>query len=303
MKWDKVAKALLKKRDLAAPVDDVYDVKWVTSAAQPLTMPQHIVVIGDASFGDTRLEAMTGNLDEERGRIANSLRPESALVVVVDGDAECAIKQVLAALQASSGHSVLIVTRGLCINEEDVVRPAAGAVWGLCRAARAEGIDVRVVDVDDEDSIPKELSHHTPEAAWRRGRRLVPSLQKVEVEASDDVGGGVHVIVGGAGGLGAAWAARLTGTVLVAGRREARPATLTCNCLYVKCDITEEQDVLSLLKQAKAYGKPISVWHLAGVLDDASINEIDETHLDKVLAPKVHGSFAPPAAWPPGALQ
>ena len=50
----------------------------------------------------------------------------------------------------------------------------------------------------------------------------MPSLQKVEVEAGDDVGGGVHVIVGGAGGLGAAWAARLTGTVLVAGRRRER---------------------------------------------------------------------------------
>ena len=51
-------------------------------------MPQHIVVIGEASFGDTRLEAMTGTLTEERARIAQALRPESALVVVVDGDAE-----------------------------------------------------------------------------------------------------------------------------------------------------------------------------------------------------------------------
>ena len=122
---------------------------WAASAAQSLNMPQHIVVIGDASFGDTRLEAMTGTLTEERARIAEALKPESALVVVVDGDAEYAIKQVLAALQASSGHSVLVVTRGLFINDEDVVRPAAGAVWGLCRAARAEGVDVRVVDVDD----------------------------------------------------------------------------------------------------------------------------------------------------------
>merc|ERR1711965_523445 len=220
---------------------------------------------------------MTGTLTEERARIAEALRPESALVVVVDGDAEDAIKQVLAALQASSGHSVLVVTRGLDVVEEDVVRPA-------------EGVDVRVVDVDDIASIPKELSYNTAEAAWRRGRRLVPGLQKVEVEASDDVGKGVHVIVGGAGGLGAAWAARLTGTVLVAGRREKKPATLTCDCHYVKCDVTDEQDVLTLLKQAKAYQKPISVWHLAGVLDSASIAEIDSTHLDKVLAPKVQGS-------------
>merc|ERR1711965_444379 len=122
---------------------------------------------------------MTGTLTEERARIAEALRPESALVVVVDGDAEDAIKQVLAALQASSGHSVLVVTRGLDVVEEDVVRPAAGAVWGLCRAARAEGVDVRVVDVDSIDSIPKELAQKTPEAAWRRGSRLVPGLQKV----------------------------------------------------------------------------------------------------------------------------
>ena len=151
-------------------------------------------------------------------------------MVVVGGDAEHAIKQVLAALQAVKGHSVLVRDARSYINDDDVVRPAAGAVWGLCRAARAEGVDVRVVDVDDEDSIPKELSYHTPEAAWR-GRRFVPGLQKVEVEAGDDVGGGVHVVVGGAGGLGAAWAARLTGTVLVAGRREAKPATLTCDSL------------------------------------------------------------------------
>ena len=83
---------------------------------------------------------------------------ERALVAVVGGDAEHAIKQVLAALQAASGHSVLIVTRGLDVLDDDLIKPSAGAVWGLCRAARAEGIDVRVVDVDDEDSIPKELS-------------------------------------------------------------------------------------------------------------------------------------------------
>ena len=123
----KVAKALLRKRDLSKPVDHVYDVSWVASAAQSLHRPRHVVVIGEASFGDTRLEAMTGSLAEERGRIAKSLTKESALVVVVDGDAEYAIKQVLAALQASSGHSVLVVTRGLYINEEDVARPSAGA--------------------------------------------------------------------------------------------------------------------------------------------------------------------------------
>ena len=126
----KVAKALLRRRDLTSHVEHVYDVKWVASAAQSLNMPQHIVVIGEASFGDTHLDAMSGTLTEERARIAEALRPESALVVVVGGDAEYAIKQVLAALQASSGHSVLVVTRGLYINEEDVVRPAAGAVWG-----------------------------------------------------------------------------------------------------------------------------------------------------------------------------
>ena len=154
----KVAKALLRKRDLSKPVEHVCDVAWVASAAQALNMPQHIVVIGDASFGDTRLGPMTGSLNEERARIAKSLKPESALVVVVDGDAEYAIKQVLAALQATSGHSVLIVTRGLGVLNDDLIKPSAGAVWGLCRAARAEGVDVRVVDVDDEDSIPKELS-------------------------------------------------------------------------------------------------------------------------------------------------
>ena len=100
------------------------------------------------------------------------------------------------------------------------------------------------------------------------------------------------MIVGGAGGLGAAWAARLTGTVIVAGRRAAKPETLKCDH-YVQCDITDEQDVTFVNKRAKAYQKPISVWHLAGVLDDASINEIDEAHLDKVLAPKVQG----PAIW------
>ena len=53
----KVAKALLRKRDLSKPVEHVYGINWAASAAQSLNMPQHIVVIGDASFGDTRLEA------------------------------------------------------------------------------------------------------------------------------------------------------------------------------------------------------------------------------------------------------
>ena len=48
----KVAKALLRKRDLSKPVEHVYGIHWAASAAQSLHRPQHIVVIGDASIGD-----------------------------------------------------------------------------------------------------------------------------------------------------------------------------------------------------------------------------------------------------------
>ena len=128
----KVAKALLKKRDLATAVDHVYGINWVASAAQSMNMPQHIVVIGEASFGDTRLDAMTGTLTEERARIAEALRPESALVVVVDGDASWAsfeAKRTGTGLPAALA-SVKALKRIQALQAE----------WEACRSVDLEGV-------------------------------------------------------------------------------------------------------------------------------------------------------------------
>ena len=179
-------------------------------------------------------------------------------MVVVGGDARCYKASARGA--PSVAATPYLLTRGLGVLMMAVGH--AGAVWGLCRAARAEGTLESSTLIRRQH--PESLTN-TPEAAWRK-KTFSCRFTKVEVEASDDVGGGVHVVVGGAGGRGG-----LGGAPHGYGprRRPSRPRP-TLHAIFM-CHATSRTNKTLHLKKAKAHQKPISVWHLAGVLDDASI--------------------------------
>ncbi|GIJ76936.1 amino acid adenylation domain-containing protein [Micromonospora phaseoli] len=148
--------------------------------------------------------------------------------------------------------------------------------------------------------------------AWRNGRRLARFLDPAPTSTdptSDGPGmtgdarrpgaGGVHLIVGGAGGVGAALARTLARadrpTLLLAGRSDRAPAELLTELTelgaavtYHRCDVTVAADVDALLAGAPRLD---TVFHAAGTVRVGTLRVKSTRDVLAVLAPKVRGSY------------
>ncbi|MEU5551418.1 amino acid adenylation domain-containing protein [Micromonospora sp. NPDC047793] len=155
--------------------------------------------------------------------------------------------------------------------------------------------------------------------AWRDGRRMARFLDPVSPGAGgvpDPVvtsvdravgaaGGGsagagaVHLIVGGAGGVGAALARSLARreqpTLLLAGRTDHAPAALLAEltalgatATYHRCDVTVAADVDALLA---AVPRVDTVFHAAGTVRVGTLRAKSVADVLGVLGPKVRGSY------------
>ncbi|WP_199523672.1 non-ribosomal peptide synthetase [Micromonospora craterilacus] len=215
-------------------------------------------------------------------------------------------------------------------------RPVQAVLTGLCWAMADERPDlpVQVIDLSSVDSVAvrvesvcRELSgcrlddatdggagtgeHPLTGVAWRAGHRLGRHL--VAAADRDDRSGdpddrsaepetgptdGVHVIVGGGGGIGAELARTLAGrgrpTLLLAGRSEQAPdgllAELTAagaTARYQRCDVTVPADVDALLA---GVSRVETVWHAAGTVRIGTLAAKSVPDILAVLAPKVRGS-------------
>ncbi|KAJ8614491.1 hypothetical protein CTAYLR_000746 [Chrysophaeum taylorii] len=203
------------------------------------------------------------------------------------------------------------------------------AVWGFCRSAAAEmpALAIKLVDLcpsevsagHDAEALYKEALAPTSsrESAWRRRQRLVPNLARFATtdnssggESLRQVAPGVHVVTGGTGGLGIEWARRLaaaggsSATVILTSRRavsaevDAEVKGLAkqtkATILVQKADVSVAADAEALLSRANMLraGSAMSVWHLAGVVDDGAVSNLSWSRFSKVLLPKVEGSLA-----------
>ncbi|WP_433498361.1 SDR family NAD(P)-dependent oxidoreductase [Sphaerimonospora sp. CA-214678] len=153
-----------------------------------------------------------------------------------------------------------------------------------------------------------------PLVAIRGGRRLVRVLRPAPGPLASRRGagpecfrpGGVYLILGGTGGLGAVLARHLAATVgarlVLVGRRaqdaeiEARLAELGRlggQALYLRADATEPGAIAEVVARAKReYGALHGAFHAALVLRDRSLDRMDEECFTEVLAPKVAGALA-----------
>lgn len=116
---------------------------------------------------------------------------------------------------------------------------------------------------------------------------------------------GVYLITGGAGGLGLILAEFLTrewkARVVLSGRsklsveREARLEQMRKQggeVLYLNADVSNPEDVESLIHQSKShFGEIHGIIHAAGVLQDSLIRNKTPEEMSAVLAPKVWGTL------------
>ncbi|MGR4885003.1 SDR family NAD(P)-dependent oxidoreductase, partial [Streptomyces sp. LARHCF249] len=222
-----------------------------------------------------------------------------------------------------AGTELVWVTRqAVSVDEGESVDLTSAPLWGLLRAARAEGHPVRLVDVDrdaDPDTVRAALTIPEPELVVRGGDVRVPRLVRFSPRDTAPADGGAAsaadtpdaerargtvLITGGTGELGrqvalhlvSAWGVRKL--VLASRRGDGADgsgelvAELTAagadSVRVVACDVTRRDQVDGLVESVTDL---IGVWHLAGVLDDGLLTDQTPERLERVWAPKARAAW------------
>ncbi|WP_152442612.1 SDR family NAD(P)-dependent oxidoreductase [Nocardiopsis kunsanensis] len=144
---------------------------------------------------------------------------------------------------------------------------------------------------------------------YERGRRLARiwknGLSQEAAAPSPLRRGGVHVITGGAGGLGALTALHLASTVsarmVLVGRSEAGTGTQALlrrireaggEAIYLSADVSGAEGAEHAVRTAReTYGAVNGVFHCAGVLRDGYLMHESAPRVEEVASPKMRGAL------------
>lgn len=194
--------------------------------------------------------------------------------------------------------------------------------WGLVRVAGYEFPELAptLCDLSEEplagelDNLFAEIWSNRPEReiAFRREDVFTAKLVKAELseDKHDDLNSkyrsdGTYLITGGFGGLGLATAAHLiakdAGNIILIGRNQPdEAAQQAIEKLREKgvrisafvADITDLAAITSILAEVKMNFPPLrGIIQAAGVLSDSVIDNLDASRLQRVLLPKVLGTW------------
>ncbi|MGW3818685.1 SDR family NAD(P)-dependent oxidoreductase [Streptomyces sp. NPDC005046] len=211
---------------------------------------------------------------------------------------------------------LFVVVRGsqAAGDSTQVTHPQQALAWGfgLSVAQEYPELSTTLIDLpatDGGDALWTQLRHADDErlVALRESGRLVPRLARTRPDDGGHGGitaDGVHLITGGLGGLGRVAAERL---VRRGARRlallsrggpdaaaeswikgiEARGVTVH----LARADVADRAALTAALDAVRREAGPIAgVVHAAGVLDDATVANLTDERVLRVLAPKVLGT-------------
>ncbi|SDP27289.1 HAD-superfamily phosphatase, subfamily IIIC/FkbH-like domain-containing protein [Streptomyces sp. cf386] len=211
---------------------------------------------------------------------------------------------------------LFVVVRGsqAAGDSTQVTHPQQALAWGFGLAVAQEHPELRttLVDLpptDGVDALWTQLRNADDErlVALRGAGRLVPRLTRTR---PDDDGhaavtaDGVHLITGGLGGLGRVVAERLVrrGARRLALLSRSAPSSEALGWIreleergvsvhLARADVADRAGLTAALDAVRhALGPITGVVHAAGVLDDATIANLTDERVRRVLAPKVLGT-------------
>ncbi|NAS26975.1 SDR family NAD(P)-dependent oxidoreductase [Herbidospora sp. NEAU-GS84] len=214
---------------------------------------------------------------------------------------------VLRAVREAAETRLLFLTDGAvaAADGDRVDDPWQAAAWGLIRAAQSERPG-RFAVADVPPDVPADalgpLSAEEPQLAVRDGVILVPRLVRAEPTGTATVFDDRAVLVtGGTGGLARPVVRHLVERhgvrrlVLLSQRGPdadgaaefaGELAGLGAHAEFVAVDVADREALATVLATVSATVEIGAVVHLAGVLDDGTIESLTGERLDAVLRPK-----------------
>jgi acyl transferase domain-containing protein len=211
------------------------------------------------------------------------------------------------------GTRRVIVTRSaVAVSKGEVPDLALAPVWGLARSAQAEhpGRFVLVDTDGDQASLAalEKLDLSEPQVAIRGGVAYVPRLAAAPTVSVDrpQWTGGTVLLTGATGGLGGLFARHLVAThgarrlLMLSRRGAAAPGAsalaeeltaLGAEVVHAACDVSDRDALAAEIARIPAEAPLTAVVHLAGVLDDSSVESMTPEQLDRVFQPKVDAAW------------
>ncbi|MER6832075.1 type I polyketide synthase [Streptosporangium sp. NPDC000563] len=209
---------------------------------------------------------------------------------------------------------LVVVTRGAVAVDGDDRLPglAEASLWGLVRAARREYPGrISIVDVDGHGEssalLPHAVAARPGELAIRRGEAFRPRLRAVTGSPGTppELGTGTVLVSGAGGALGAAVVRHLVAEygarhlLLVSRRGDADPALRAlagelgdrARIRTAACDLADTAATEALLAGVDQDRPLGAVFHIAGTLDDAVLENTTGERLERVLRPKVDAAW------------
>ncbi|MBY9067962.1 SDR family NAD(P)-dependent oxidoreductase [Hyphomonas sp. WL0036] len=245
---------------------------------------------------------------------------------------------------AEGAHFVALTQNALAVSAGDHCDAMQAAVLGPWQmlAAEQSGVRSRVVDLDTEasaadmaDNILKEIDSDggAPVAAWRKGERFTPALERsaIPLDRNKLRERGVYLITGGLGGIGMELAQYLAETVkarlVLVGRSSIPPReswgtlaegrgpsadvakvrdllaleALGAEVLAISADVSDEEDMQRVLEEVRdRFGAVNGLFHGAGTINDApmAMKSLEDAH--GVLAAKADGAAVLDRLFPEG---
>lgn len=222
-------------------------------------------------------------------------------------------------------HCQLVTQQALGVNQSPTTGLAQAPVWGMANVLANEHPDIRVSLLDVDTSmetndaviaIQAEIEQGRTEpaasddnhVAIRHGQRFIAKMVSAEQNSATTAfainPNGHYLITGGLGGLGLTLAAELVNRgarhLLLIGRSlpsaEAQSVLVQlqqqgADITLQQVDVCDQQALSSILQQLPSTYPLCGIFHVAGVLHEARLQQLDQASIQQSVAAKVHGAW------------